>query len=706
MEVVFLKLFNMSISAGWMILAILLVRLLFKRVPKIFCCLLWALVGVRLVCPFSPESIFSLIPSAETVPEQMLYVTKPQLDTGISVLNDTINPMISQSLSPNIGDSVNPMQVVTMIGAYVWLAGMVILLLYAGNSYFRIHRKVRVSLLLQENIYLCDDISSPFILGILSPKIYIPSTLNEEQVEYVIAHEKAHLKRRDHWWKPLGFLLLCVYWFHPLIWVGYAYLCKDIELACDEKVIGDLGEAGKKSYSEALLFCSVSRRMIVGCPLAFGEVGVKERVRAVLHYKKPAFWVVLVGILVCGVIMVCFLTNPATGDEEVFGHTYHVESSVYAAPETLISSIGYTINMLPLYHFSEDYVMYRREMLSIEQMQKGFAPCGSMQEVELTAENFDNYFEEYDFCWHEELTPQELRRGNRKAWQLVSIVSMNCYLLQQKDGQLYLATWYYDRDKNGKVSYLYELTRADEVSVMVSTEDNNVEQDSSTSVDELEQGAVNPEPPEDTMQEAGISANIEETTQDTGKSASSEATNQHSSASSQEQLPETTKLTEEEKLDIAIRKAILGSDYGKNVEGLLCHTASYVILGTEQICGTPTVDGGAGKEYLKVYVRAWKQSFVYEYPSKEPVPNLTGGNEGARIITFEVSPDGEYELVEYWNPESTGKYYTGVKDYFPDDIEELALNEDLFVAELEQDCYEQAVRYGNSSCISGTDVLP
>ncbi len=703
MEAVFLKLFNMSITAGWMILAILLVRLLFKRVPKIFCCLLWSLVGMRLVCPFSPESIFSLIPSAETVPEQMLYATKPQLDTGISVLNDTINPVISQNLSPNIGDSVNPMQVITLIGAYVWLVGMVVLLLYAGISYFRIHRKVRVSLPMEDKIYLCDDINSPFILGILRPKIYIPSTLNEEQIEYVIAHEKAHLNRRDHWWKPVGFLLLCVYWFHLLIWVGYACLCKDIELACDEKVIDDLGEAGKKSYSEALLFCSVSRRMIVGCPLAFGEVGVKERVRAVLHYKKPAFWVVMAGMLVCGVIMLCFLTNPANGKEEVFGHTYRVEKSVYVAPETLTSSIAYTMDMLPQYHFSEDYVMYRREMLSIEEMQKGFAPCGSMQEVELTAENFDNYFEEYDFCWHEELTPQELRRGNRKAWQLVSIVSMNCYLLQQKDGQLYLATWYYNSDKNGKVSYLYELTRADEVSVMVGTADTSVEQASSTSVEEPQQDAGNSVPSEDTMQETSIFANIEDATQDESNPAHSEATNQSSSA---EQLPETTELTEQEKLDSAIRKAILGSDYGKNMEGLLCHTASYVILGTEQLCGTPTVDGGEGKEYLKVYVRAWKQSFVYEYPSKEPVPNLTGGNEGARIITFEISPDGEYELVEYWNPEFTGKYYTGVKDYFPDDIEELALNEDLFVAELEQDCYEQAVRYGNSSCISGTDMLP
>lgn len=312
MEAIFLKILNMSITASWLVLAIIILRLLLKKAPKAISVFMWALVGVRLICPFSFESILSLIPSAETVPQDIIYSEAPAIHSGVPIFNSTVNPIISENLAPEVGASVNPMQIVAFVASVVWIVGIVAMVLYTVISYFRIHRKVREAVPYQENIWLCDHIDTPFILGVIRPRIYLPSNMNEQDIEYVIAHEKAHLKRHDHWWKPLGFLLLTVYWFNPILWIAYILLCKDIELACDEKVIKDMGTEIKKPYSEALINCSVPRKMISACPLAFGEVGVKGRVKSVLNYKKPAFWIIAVAVVASIVVAVCFLTNPAS----------------------------------------------------------------------------------------------------------------------------------------------------------------------------------------------------------------------------------------------------------------------------------------------------------------------------------------------------------------------------------------------------------
>ena len=310
MEAVFLKILNMSITAGWIVLAVILARLLLKKAPKWITVLMWGLAGIRLVCPFSLESVFSLIPSAETVPGDILYTDTPAIQSGVAALNSAINPILSESLAPAAGASVNPLQVITFIASIIWIAGIAAMLLYTGVSCLRIHKKVREAVPFQENIRLCDHVDTPFILGVIRPRIYLPSAMGEPDREYVIAHEKAHLKRHDHWWKPLGFLLLTIYWFNPILWVAYILLCRDIELACDEKVIRDMGTEIKKPYSEALINCSVPRRMVAACPLAFGEIGVKERVKFVLNYKKPAFWISAAAIVICIAAAVCFLTNP------------------------------------------------------------------------------------------------------------------------------------------------------------------------------------------------------------------------------------------------------------------------------------------------------------------------------------------------------------------------------------------------------------
>lgn len=310
MEALFLKIINMGITAGWIALAVMVVRWLLKKAPKWITVLMWGLVAIRLVCPISWESGLSLIPSVETVPGDIMYMDAPAIHSGVRVVNSVVNPVLSESLAPAAGASVNPMQVLTTLASVVWALGLGAMLVYTAVSYWNLHRKVREAVPLRENLWLCDRVDTPFILGVIRPRIFLPSAMDEGDLEYVIAHEKAHLKRRDHWWKPIGFLLLAVYWFQPLLWIGYILLCRDIELACDEKVIRDMELEHKMSYSNALINCSVPRRMVTACPLAFGEVGVKERVKSVMHYKKPAFWIVLGAAAACTAVAVCFLTNP------------------------------------------------------------------------------------------------------------------------------------------------------------------------------------------------------------------------------------------------------------------------------------------------------------------------------------------------------------------------------------------------------------
>ena len=311
MAAVFLKLLNLSISASWLVLAVLVLRLVSKRSPKWMNVLLWGIVALRLVLPFSIESALSLIPSAETVsPAAVQFDPAPTITSGVSVIDNAVNPSLSEHFSAVPTASVNPLYVWTEIAGWVWLIGLGAMLLYALVSYLRLRRRVRVSLPIQDYIYLCDAISSPFILGVVKPHIYLPPGLDEVQRQNVLAHEQAHLARRDHWWKPLGFTLLAVYWFNPVLWLAYTLLCRDIELACDERVIRTMDESAVKTYSTVLLACSMPRKAAITCPLAFGEVGVKERVRNALHYKKPAFWVVAASVAVCVVVAVCFLTDP------------------------------------------------------------------------------------------------------------------------------------------------------------------------------------------------------------------------------------------------------------------------------------------------------------------------------------------------------------------------------------------------------------
>ena len=331
MSGIFLKLLNLSISASWLVLVVLALRLVLKRAPKWVNVLLWGMVALRLMLPFSIESALSLIPSAETLsPEVVRFDPAPTITSGVTFIDNAVNPSLSESFAAAPLASVNPLYVWTYLAGWVWLIGLAAMLAYALVSYLRLRRRVSASIPLRESIYVCDEVPSPFILGIVRPRIYLPSALDEAQRGSVLSHERAHLARHDHWWKPLGFALLAVYWFNPLLWLAYTLLCRDIELACDERVLRGMDAGQVKDYSSALLACSVPRRMLAACPLAFGEVGVGARVKNALRYKKPAFWVVAASVAVCVVVAVCFLTNPRTDTDAAGLVGFHREQVTYA----------------------------------------------------------------------------------------------------------------------------------------------------------------------------------------------------------------------------------------------------------------------------------------------------------------------------------------------------------------------------------------
>ena len=310
MDDVFLKLVNLSISASWLILAVLVLRVVLKKAPKWVMPLLWGVVALRLVCLFSIESALSLIPSAETIPSEIVTETREPVLYEQATLDIVTNPTLPSAAEVPVGVSRQQAQVDFNIYSILWLAGMSALLVHALVSAGKLKRKLATAILLRDNIYESEFVDSPFVFGVVKPNIYLPMHMDEGTAAYVIAHEHAHLARRDHWWKVLGYLVLALHWFNPLVWVAYILFCRDIELACDEKVVRGLDGAARADYSQALLSCAAPKRAVAACPLAFGEGNIKTRVKSALHYRKPAFWVAAAAVLAVVIVAVCFLTNP------------------------------------------------------------------------------------------------------------------------------------------------------------------------------------------------------------------------------------------------------------------------------------------------------------------------------------------------------------------------------------------------------------
>ena len=341
MSQVWIKVVNLSIQASWLVLVIILFRLAAAKAPKWSRVLLWGLVGIRLVCPVTLESILSLVPSAETISPDIMTQTDPSVDTGIPAVNNTVNPLINYSFSPNPGDSANPLQILIPLLSAIWLTGIGLLIIYTIVSYTRLRYRLATAVHLRDNIWQSEWVTSPFVFGLVHPKIYLPFALDEQTQQAVIAHEQAHLQRKDHWWKPLGFVILSVYWFNPLLWIGYLLFCRDIELACDEKAIREMDASQRADYSQALLDCTAHRHKVSVCPLAFGEVGIRQRVKAVLRYKKPTTWMVAGVLAICCIIAAAFLTSrPVDAAQQTFeSFTEQLYSSITLQDNEILFTI-------------------------------------------------------------------------------------------------------------------------------------------------------------------------------------------------------------------------------------------------------------------------------------------------------------------------------------------------------------------------------
>ena len=435
----FLKVLNLSISATWLVLAILAARLLLKKAPKWVSVLLWGLVALRLVVPFSLESTFSLIPSTEVIGPEIMIDATPEIHTGIESLNRVINPIITETFAPNPATSANPLQILIPVAAVIWCIGMVLMLGYTLLSYWRLRWKLRTAILLRGNVYHSDQIPTPFVLGIFRPRIYLPTHTDPQDIPNVIAHERSHIRRHDHWWKPLGFTLLSVHWFNPAMWIAYILLCRDIELACDEKVVKEMPPAQRADYSQSLLNCSITHRSISACPLAFGEVGVKQRVRNVLSYKKPAFWVLLLCILLCTALAATFLTDPKQPLETLVGKTFRLTDVVYADPR--YSSIYVIENEDNAYAITKDITLMATNE---NDSQNIWNKLGQLEVIELTERNFDDLF--FDIS---NPSPASIRKHTVHSFRTTHNSGFDTrlyYFLQLDDGTLYLAHGYENED--------------------------------------------------------------------------------------------------------------------------------------------------------------------------------------------------------------------------------------------------------------------
>lgn len=455
----FPQILNMSLTAAIIIGFILLARLLLKRTPKVFSYALWAVVLFRLLCPISISSGFSLLNILDTpvtatgtpqyIPSDIVHAENPQVDIPIPGISGILNENMPRGEEQLVADPLEfPMAFITL----VWLCGIAAMLAHSIISLVKLRRSLVGAVLLHGNIYLADHISSPFVMGLFHPKIYLPSMIAKKEQAYIIRHEQHHIRRLDHVVKILAFAALCIHWFNPLVWLAFVLSGKDMEMSCDEAVMRKTEGDIRTDYSASLLGFATGRKIIAGTPLAFGEGSTKSRIKNVMHYKKPGPRTIAGAIAACIIIAVCFLTNPKDNPlyaPEPFGYSYSVETIVY---EALQYSFSYTSDTAPQYCLTADYVLMAAEDA------ENWLTLGSMTGASLSRDNFDHYFQNNGGIsgWREDITPGKLRRGNKKTWKLLVSDSPNSvfyYVLQQKNGDVYLAYGYHGAEDEAEPSF-------------------------------------------------------------------------------------------------------------------------------------------------------------------------------------------------------------------------------------------------------------
>lgn len=660
----FLKILNMSISAGWMILAVVLIRVVLKKAPKWVNVLLWGIVAVRLICPFSVESVLSLIPSAETISPGIMMDPTPTVRTGVPALNSTINPIIAGSLAPAPGASANPLQIWIPVLNIVWTLGIAALILYTAVSYWRLRRRLREAVILRENIYQSEQVDSPFVLGIIKPKIYLPYHMDAQNLNHVVAHEQAHIRRKDHWWKPLGFLLLAIHWFNPLMWLAYALLCRDIELACDEKVIRELGNEQRADYTQALLDCSVNRRMVAACPLAFGEVSVKERIKSVMNYKKPAFWMIVLAIVICIAVAVCFLTNPAEDAPASAEDGYFLLIGADGVESIEISGANTSGGVVNADGSAFEY----GEKIWLEPLQgvtdlRGYSitafgkngeiiyglsiPEGMADADVVNLVGSDGWLlapTEYYPISHTGGVdgPESVTVKPKLTLEDVLSLSKKGDALTWSDFEQYA----YIETGSGLYIRVYEINEMFELWIGGAGPDSDpmyiylsLAEALDTRID-IRDGGV----------EAFISADYSEIL-----------------------------------LTNAINDAILEHNKASKPDGLY-HCANFELLDKQELCI-------CGDTPIPMQVIVYGLALHQAYSFTDTGLYEAQGSHIPVVMTFEEE-NGVYTLLEYWQPRDGSYYAPDIREKFPDEVEEDALDTQKYILGQKQNCYDQAVRYG------------
>ena len=659
----FLKTLNMSIAASWLIMAVVLLRLVLKKAPKWIVVLLWGIVALRLVVPFSFESALSLIPSAETFNAHNIQYETPAISSGIPAINNAVNPVLGETFAPNPAASVNPLYVWTFIVSVIWFIGIAAMLLYAVISYVRVRRSVAERIPYEGNIFLCDHVKPPFILGLVRPKIYLPSNMDATAMEPVIAHEKAHLARHDHWWKPLGFLILTVHWFNPLCWIAYVLLCRDIELACDEKVIRQMDLEGKKQYSTALLECNAQRRLVTIWPLAFGEVGVKERVKNVLNYKKPTFWVIVVAVVACAVVAVCFATNPVTAEPSTPNTerpTLIMNGNAYVDPYMPVSSLPYG------YQSAGKLTEEQANNTGLEGIEYFIHPskaedfytyqeCGTP----ISIDTVDSTKRQWAYVrWIQDgnnavdgrkLTLDDVvmlsQMGDALSWSDFELyqgreVGSGLYIMRYEIDELFdvlvggvpdETPWYIYMRVNNEADDRIDI-RTEDVSTFIEAHRNDVPK----VVEPTPDGGGEPAPEE----------------------------------------PDFSTLSEEQ---TTIRQAILEHNRSADLTDLV-PCASFAELASF------VVDGSDFTEYIHY---GW--ALYEEYRLTDSGLETVTGSHVPVAITFREDLSGNLTLEEYWEPRAGSYYVQDIREKFPASDVEDGMDSQKFILQQTQECYAQAV---------------
>lgn len=637
------KIWNMSLTASVVILFVLLTRLLlFKHIPKVFSYVLWVVVLFRLLCPVSLSSnlsIFSILDAPvseqntmEYIPPNIVHMEDPEVDLPVPGISTAIHETLPYGEEQQAAD---PLEAPMAIATTVWLFGIAVLVIYSVISLLRLRRRLMGSARLRDNIRLADQISSPFVMGLFRPKIYLPSSLSEDEREYIILHEQYHIRRWDHVAKLLAFIALCIHWFNPLVWAAFILSGKDMEMSCDEAVLRELGAEIRGAYSQSLLSLATGRRIIAGTPLAFGEGDTKGRIKNVLKWEKPTVWVIISAVFFCAVVMMICALNPKvekTLAPEPFGNSYSVEEVVYADGRF---SFVMTPESAPIYRFTEDYEFLYREKETPYHADSGWNTVGGLTEVELTKSTFDEYF--YTDLWTGGFSAAALRRDNQKAWQNLSQEGgFSYYLLLQKNGEVFLAYWH-----NGEEGENEPLSDDSYVRFLLKLTKRSISQDV-----------------------ASIG----------GADGPTEASGQA------------------DPLDAAVSAALWDfvkqqSFYEDNSVWFWCE--SHMIL--------DTLPGAAESEENAEQLTAYAVAAYKAYDiSDQGLTVQWSWTIPAAAITFTVTDGDTYTLTDFWVPRDGGYYVEDVMDQFPqylwDDVCDDIEKREAHSLALDQACYAQAVR--------------